>query len=655
VRLTSPLSLSLAFASLGLLVPSCFDPTSVVDTDTDGTSGGGTGGTCTPGLTESCVCEDGMSGTQSCAADGSGFGACECGSDSLDSSGTDPTDPTDPTDDTTGPPPECTGDEDCAGIEDGICEVVTCDDGACVVTPDAAGTACGDAMDTECSAPDTCDGAGECGANDAFDGTACTDCPLGLCSCVAGACGDCPAFAPNNNFITTRSIEDWTLTGGWGLYREAPQSFNTGAVLFDSQVFGTDGNRAAPYPASENEMSSAISPPTILPPSLNFRSWNVDEGTNVDNKTIAISTDGGASFQTILDCNTAPPGVPFCQFRNDDRAADDWDDVMVPVPAPMQGQVGQVRFTYDTLDSCCNFEKGWFIDEVNFATECACVGDEGCAGLGGECGPSVCGATGECELDAVAADTACGDAVDSECNGADTCDGAGYCLANQADNGLTACGDCLAGPGGCGVCQGGSCPTCVDLPSTNNFSGGLASITGWVIEDLSGTGSDMRIYSSAPMTESGLAAVPLSLGSAFGTDGNNQTPYGDSTGEVEHSRVTTPPDIVPVSITFNSWHADEGGNPFDTKLIELSVDGGVSWNVLADCNAGTGQAFCLFEPVTRAGNDYDFISLPTAGFAGMVGQLRITYDTVDAGGGDARGWFIDNLNFAQACNDPQFP
>jgi hypothetical protein len=39
----------------------------------------------------------------------------------------------------------------------------------------AAGTACGDATSNACTAPDTCDGSGTCQANNSADGTACND------------------------------------------------------------------------------------------------------------------------------------------------------------------------------------------------------------------------------------------------------------------------------------------------------------------------------------------------------------------------------------------------------------------------------------------------------------------------------------------------
>jgi hypothetical protein len=52
----------------------------------------------------------------------------------------------------------------------------TCDgSGACEINDEAPGTACGDGSDTECANPDTCDGAGTCDSNDEAPGTACGD------------------------------------------------------------------------------------------------------------------------------------------------------------------------------------------------------------------------------------------------------------------------------------------------------------------------------------------------------------------------------------------------------------------------------------------------------------------------------------------------
>ncbi|RME41177.1 MAG: hypothetical protein D6788_01805, partial [Planctomycetota bacterium] len=60
---------------------------------------------------------------------------------------------------------------------------------------------------------------------------------------------------------------------------------------------------------------------------------------------------------------------------------------------------------------------------------------------GNDCTTDVCdAATGNVTHDPLPAGTACGDPTQTECNGADTCDGAGTCQANLAPAG-TACGD----------------------------------------------------------------------------------------------------------------------------------------------------------------------------------------------------------------------
>jgi hypothetical protein len=636
-------------SSVGLLLltGACFDPDPTpLDTESAGTTEGSTtdGTVCNPGARRDCVCANDLPGTQTCNADGSGFGACECdGADSTTTLGP------------TTAPPECDEDADCAGVAEGECQQGVCSpNGTCAVQFRPEGTACGDDTETACSGADACDDAGQCVTNDAPDGTACAGCPLGVCSCMAGVCGDCVELAPHNNFITTRSIAGWTLTGGWGLYREAPQSYEAGPVAFGGQVLGTDGNRLAPYPGGELEVSFARTGEIILPATLEFLSWNVDEGGgNYDNKRIRVSNDGGLSFVTLVDCMTNPLGQPFCEYR-EDRAADDWDVISIPVPVDMVGDAGYVELGYDTADSCCSFERGWFIDVTNFATECACVSDASCSGLGSECGTAVCGGSGECGLDAMAAGTGCGDASTVECNAADACDGFGYCAQNQAPTGITACSDCPAGAGACNTCQEGVCVDCVSPAPTNDFGAGAQATQGWLVEDLSGTGADWQIYFSAPQSQvAGSTPTNLSFAPSFGTDGNRQAPYPGL--HLEHSRITTTPDLVPPQITFASWHVDEGTT--DNKTIELSVDGGATWTTLVDCISGVGtpRPFCEFRQDPRLGTEWDQIVINTAAFAGQVGQLRFTYNTQDACCNFERGWFIDNLGFAQYCSDSPFP
>jgi hypothetical protein len=554
-------------------------------------------------------------------------------------------------------PPECRTEADCPAPDE--CHVVTCDDGMCVDAPVDAGTPCGDDTVAECNAADSCDGDGNCVENVAPNGSTCTGCALGQCSCNDGACGDC-SFAPTNNFITTRSIAGWELTGGWALYREAPQSASAPAIPFEGQVLGTDGNRSSPYPGGEQEDSYARSPVTTLPATLDFLSWHVDEGSGYDNKSIAVSIDDGVSWVVVADC-TINAGLAFCMNLSD-RAPDAWDSISIPVPPDMVGERGLVELRYNSGDGCCQFERGWFVDVANFATECACGDDAVCSKLGGECGPGVCGGGGECELDAIAAGMACGDATDVECDAPDACDGFGYCAGNVVANGLSACHDCPSGDTCQLWCEQGLCSDCASALITNDFATGFATF-GWTTESLDGTGNGWGIYNQAPpRAEAGSLPIAFSTAPVWGTDGNRVSPYDlanpPNNSETENSQFTTYPDTVPDTITFDSWHQDEGGaSTYDAKTIQLSVDDGASWDVLVDCaTADQGLfPFCASFTSDRAGDDWNPITIDTAAYAGMVGRLRFTYSTIDSAGTFERGWYIDNLSFAQSCNDPQFP
>jgi hypothetical protein len=638
----------------GLLLAACpSDPTVPADTDPSTSDADSTGAACAPGETQPCTCPTGGEGTEACLADGSGFGACEC--EGVDTGTTEGTGPTtgDPTGDesTTGPLP-CTTDDECADVATGECQEGVCgEDGTCVAEPRPFGTACGSALTNECTAADTCDGNGSCVANDVDDGLVCSTCASGQCTCTSGTCGECNVFAPTNNFITTNSIAGWELTGGWGLYRRTPSSEVHPGTEFIGQVLGTDGNRVAPYPGYEVEVSYARTRPFPLPPTIAFLSWNVDEGgaTGSDNKTVRVSVDGGATWDTLADC-TVDASWAMCQPSTEQDAAV-FALVQIPVPPALQGQEGIVEFGYDSGDACCEFERGWYIDALNVATECRCQAASDCAGVSTACGTGFCAPSGECALVPMPDDTACGDPFANDCNGADACDGVGYCRDNLQATGLTLCGDCPSG-GPCAFCDAGQCIDCITFSDFGDFND-PGSISQWQVTAITGTAS-WGLYDAAPAnTTSGPVAFPNAP--VFGNDGNRSTPYPG--GAAEHSRVVTGEGVVPTTLTFISWHVDEGGSFYDNKTIELSVDGGATWNVLVDCTSMPGgQPFCVYEGDGRLGNDWDPVSIDTSAWAGQTGQLRFSYNTMDSCCSFERGWFIDDLNaFSISCNDDPFP
>ena len=55
--------------------------------------------------------------------------------------------------------------------------------------------------------------------------------------------------------------------------------------------------------------------------------------------------------------------------------------------------------------------------------------------------------------------------------------------------------------------------------------------------------------------------------------------------------------------------------------------------------------------VNRPLTQWDAVSLPIpANLQGMTGIFEITYDTVNAGQGWERGWFIDDINIGRCDN-----
>jgi hypothetical protein len=312
----------------------------------------------------------------------------------------------------------------------------------------------------------------------------------------------------------------------------------------------------------------------------------------------------------------------------------------------MVGQPGIVRFEYSTVDSCCEFEQGWFIDVTNIAPRCSCGANDGvCAPYGTECGDGVCGAGGECALDAMPMGMACGDATSNGCTMPDACNAFGHCAPLDAPVVVApaACTDCPGG-GQCAGCFDATCQDCFNGVTFEVNSGGPQS---WTSESLGG-GNGWGVYFDAPQSPDGDPAIFFDgRAPVLGTDADRLPPYDTLGQEIEHSQVTSPTFVVPPEITMESWNLDEGWE----KRIELSVDGGATWTPLIDCTTFNEMVPPCLNVPTRAFDEWDTLTYDTSAFAGQTGQLRLFYNTIDSCCGFEQGWFIDNLNVAHICQD----
>jgi len=195
----------------------------------------------------------------------------------------------------TEPAPSCQTDDECA--DGSICTIDTCVDAACVSTPVAAGVGCGDTLDSECSQPDTCDGAGVCAANHEQDGALCSG-----GACAAGECvleqppSDCPgAVATELPFETS-----WRTVGGVDLYQGSCDIDDTPdfAVVFTAPATGVYRFEAAGV-AGENDPE----PDT--------------ESEPADSVLTIVAGDCAGQDAMQLDCNDDDPGRQTFDSRLD--------------------------------------------------------------------------------------------------------------------------------------------------------------------------------------------------------------------------------------------------------------------------------------------------------------------------------------------------
>jgi hypothetical protein len=599
--------------------------------------------------------------------------------------------------------PACDDPADCASLTT-ECATGECVGGTCVAMPAAEGTACGVTTPTStCDLADSCDGLGQCVNRAVQDGTYCEDCPegpgkCGLCS--QGTCPTCTTRATRKSFRSPFALGGWALTGGWRVYDAAPPQVTfaaqcadlfdndqdglvdlvdpdctdandryegaSGPIPFARPVLGTDGNRKAPYVsgASELELSSATSPKTLIPNVLQFKSWHLDEGHDFDLKAVQISEDG-QSFTSIAICEkcqqqSCPVEYPFCEpfTVGSVRSPGDWDLVQISVPAEFVGKLAHVRFVYNTTDGCCTWERGWFVDELNVAEDCACGGAGDCTFLDGACATGTCeSSTKECVLSAQNVGTACESTASSECS-APTCDADGLCDPGGIAFEGAPCTTCTDGAGLCSGCSAGSCVNCDPIQT---FAGTF-DVSKWTVSGDWSLASCLRANALSPTTAEcspppkdpdASKAVPM-----FGSNGSrtNAQPWTAAAKETSVASARSPLSVLPANLEFHSWHQDRGGNNTfnlkDRKSIRASIDNGMTWTVLVDCDGNMVQPFCQPSPsnTNRPLANWDNVSIPLpANLVGQLGIVEFNYNTVDAGEGWERGWYIDDVNLDR-CN-----
>ncbi len=287
-----------------------------------------------------------------------------------------------------------------------VCSVI----GVCSNDPEPEGTSCEDGL--FCTDGDICRN-GEClaGSNDPCvgpDGD--TDCSES-CDESANACtgddpaGTCDGVLWSDNFDADigpdiPSDQNWQR---WGETAEV------------STVCGRSSGNAFYFEDVHNPCNcrGLATDEVDVPFGGTVRFWLGTRCVGAAVVRLEYSLDGGSSW-TQLDS--------WAGYNRDFKT------VSIPVAA----QSNATRFRWVSYGGLNNNDT-WAIDDVT-VTRCG----DGVLDSGEVCEDGECCDLGTCTWADVG--SSCGDTADTECNAADTCDGAGGCLANLAAAGA-ACGD----------------------------------------------------------------------------------------------------------------------------------------------------------------------------------------------------------------------
>jgi len=98
---------------------------------------------------------------------------------------------------------------------------------------------------------------------------------------------------------------------------------------------------------------------------LTFDSWSYDEGDcpSYDAEYISVTTNG-EDWINISEC----PEYPLHYGCESEEWCLPYPSYYGPITYDLSefaGEVIQIKFEYNTLDDCCGFEEGWYIDDVS--------------------------------------------------------------------------------------------------------------------------------------------------------------------------------------------------------------------------------------------------------------------------------------------------
>ena len=256
----------------------------------------------------------------------------------------------------------------------------------------ASGTSCGDASDTECTNPDTCDGAGACQDNHEATGFACGDAGT---ECIVQDTCDGAGACDDNGFVSSGT------SCGDGSDTEC-----TNPDTCDGAGACQDNHEATGFACGDAGTECIV------------QDTCDGAGACDDNGFVSSGTSCGDGSDTECTNPDTCDGAGACL---DNHEASGFNC----------GDTGTECIVQDTCDGAGACSDNGF---VSSGTSCGDGSDTECTN------PDTCDGAGACQDNHEASGFNCGDAG-TECIVQDTCDGAGACSDNGFESSGTSCGD----------------------------------------------------------------------------------------------------------------------------------------------------------------------------------------------------------------------
>lgn len=549
----------------------------------------------------------------------------------------------------------CKVDDDCSGETLGTCEKAVCLDNACsvVADADADGSAC--TGDDPCLEDTVCN-AGACGGGTAKDCSgAADDCNIGVCNAASGECQPQPVTdgfpCDETNECSTASCQAGTCDVVPNLLQDCthPDSCVVGAKCtataeckgtFDSSLSGCNCNEAS-------ECDDGISCTSELCTAgeciyeLQFDACLVggacstEGGVNPENPCESCNTAVSQSAWTLVTC---PDDSDDCTIENCNSTTGACESLVAPGANCDDGVPCTDSDLCDTAGACSGSAKD--CDDGNPCTT------DSCETASGDCIHTItdgvacdaaCVVGGVCTAAGVCSGTTL-DCDDSNPCTLDTCDVSGGSCLNTPEVGK----DCVADTDACTTdrCNSaGSCAAQTIIPDCTLYSTefdctagdwSFAIDSGAVSWALDNTVNPPGFYS---------ANCSLNFNNDYDLTPNYHSPFVRSAGTATGPAFDAS-DAQSLWVNFYQYwdFQDTPGIGFDIPSLHVSTDGFETFTTFSDVG---------HRPQNR--NTWFIQSIDISQFAGESNvQLRFHFDTVDAGGNNGAGWFIDDLTVSPA-------